>query len=68
MYREEIVLMIEKNFGKIWGWRSQNLWVVWDCPNNLFEQWKVRTIFGTEYSFNLLLQFKYKPGHMAYGL
>ena len=43
--RNTIVLVIEKNF---WNSRlnAENFWNFWDHLNNLFKQWKVRTIFG----------------------
>ena len=42
---EKIVLVIEKNF---WNSRlkAKNLQDFWDQLNNLFKQWKVRTISG----------------------
>ena len=42
---EKIVLVIEKNF---WNSRlkAENFQNFWDHLNNLFKQWKVRTIFG----------------------
>ena len=60
MYREEIVLVIEENFSKIWGWRSRI------CE--LFEI--IKTIYSNSerseefleqntYSFNLLLQLRF---------
>ena len=52
---EKIVLLIEKNF---WNSRlkAENLQKFWDYKNNLFEQWKVRTIFATECFLNLFLE------------
>ena len=45
LLREKIVLVIEKN---VWNSRlkAENLQNFWDRMNNLFKQWKVRTIFG----------------------
>ena len=45
---EKIVLLIEKIF---WNSRpkAENLQNFWDYKNNLFERWKLRTIFETEY-------------------
>ena len=42
---EKIVLVTEKNF---WNSRIKvkNLQNFWDHSNNLFKQWKVRTMFG----------------------
>ena len=47
---EKIVLVIEKNF---WNLRlkAENLQKIWDHKNNLFKQWKVRTIFGNRMFF-----------------
>ena len=44
------VLVIEKNF---WNSRlkAENLQNFWDHWNNLFRQWKVRTIFGNRMLF-----------------
>ena len=49
------VLVIEKNF---WNLRlkAENLQKKLDHQNILFEQWKVRPIFGTECFFNLFLE------------
>ena len=46
----KIVLLIEKNF---WNSRlkAENLQKFWDHENNLFKQWKVRTIFGNRMLF-----------------
>ena len=46
----KIVLVIEKNF---WNSRlkAENLQISWDCLNNLFKQWKVRTISGNRMFF-----------------
>ena len=43
---EKIVLVIEKNF---WNSRlkAKNLQNLWDHSNNLFKQWKVKTVFET---------------------
>ena len=48
--REEIVLVIKKNF---WSSRlkAENLQKIWDHSNNSFEQWKVRTMFGNRMLF-----------------
>jgi hypothetical protein len=53
---EKIVLVIEKN-----SWNSrlkaENLQNFWDHSNNLFKQWKVRTIFGNRmFLFFLFLE------------
>ena len=47
---EKIVLVIEKNF---WNLRlnAENFQNFWDHYNNLFEQWKVRTICGNRMLF-----------------
>ena len=47
---EKIVLVIEKKF---WNSRlkAENLQKFWDHLNNLFKQWKVRTIFGNRMLF-----------------
>ena len=47
---EKIVLVIEKNF---WNSRlkAKNLKHFWDHLNNLFKQWKVRTISGNRMLF-----------------
>ena len=47
---EKIVLVIEKNF---WNSRrkAENFQKIWDYLNNLFKQWKVRTIFGNRMLF-----------------
>ena len=47
---ERIVLVIEKNF---WNLRlkAENFQNFWDHLNNLFKQWKVRTIFGNRMLF-----------------
>ena len=47
---EKNVLVIEKNF---WNSRlkAENLQKLWDHLNNLFKQWKVRTIFGNKMLF-----------------
>ena len=47
---EKIVLVIEKNF---WNSRlkAENFQKFWDHLNNLFKQWKVRTIFGNRMLF-----------------
>ena len=47
---EKIVLVIEKNF---WNSRlkAENFQNFWDHLNNLFKQWKVRTIFGNRMLF-----------------
>ena len=52
---KKIVLVIEKNF---WNSRlkAKNLQNFWDHQNNLFKQWKVRTIFETECCFDLFLE------------
>ena len=46
----KIVLVMEKNF---WNSRlkAENLQKFWDHSNNLFKQWKVRTIFGNRMLF-----------------
>ena len=36
--------------------KAKNLQTYWDRKNNLFEQWKVRTIFETDLFLNLFLQ------------
>ena len=47
---EKNVLVIKKNF---WNSRLQaeNLQNFWDHKNNLFKQWKVRSIFGSRMVF-----------------
>ena len=47
---DKIVLVIEKNF---WNSRlkAENFQKFWDHWNNLFKQWKVRTIFGNRILF-----------------
>ena len=47
---EKIILVIEKNF---WNSRmkAENLQNFWDHQNNLFKQWKVRTIYGNRMLF-----------------
>ena len=47
---EKNVLVIEKHF---WNSRlkAENLQKFWDHQNNLFKQWKVRTIFGNRMLF-----------------
>ena len=47
---KKIVLVIEKIF---WNSRlkAENLQKFWDLWNNLFKQWKVRTIFGNRMLF-----------------
>ena len=47
---EKIVLVIEKNF---WNSRlkAENLQKFWDHLNDLFKQWKVRTIFADRMLF-----------------
>ena len=52
---EKNVLVIEKNF---WNSRlkAKNFQNLWDHSNNLFKQWKVRTIFGNRIFFNLFLE------------
>ena len=47
---KKIVLVMEKNF---WNSRleAENLQNFWDHLNNLFKQWKVRTIFGNRMLF-----------------
>ena len=47
---EKIVLVIEKN---LWNSRldAENLQNFWNQENNLFKQWKVRTIFGKRMLF-----------------
>ena len=47
---EKIILVIEKNF---WSSRlkAKNLQKIWDHLNNLFKQWKVRTIFAIRMLF-----------------
>ena len=47
---EEIVQVVEKNF---WNSRlkAEDLQKFWDHSNNLFKQWKVRTIFGNRMLF-----------------
>ena len=45
----------EKSF-EISRLKAESLQIFWDHINNLFEQWKVRTIFETEYFLNLLLE------------
>ena len=47
---EKIVLVIEKNF---WNSRlkAENFQNFWNHFNNLFKQWKVRTIFGNRMLF-----------------
>ena len=57
---EKIVLVIKKNF---WNSRLQteNLQNFWDHKNNLFKQWKVKTIFWFLISNELeQLEFKLK--------
>ena len=48
-----IVLVIENIF---WNLRlkAENLKNVWDHSNNLFKQWKVRTIFGNAMLFQIV--------------
>ena len=50
---EKIVLVIEKNF---WNSRlkAKNFQKFWDHFNNLFKQWKVRTISGNRTLFKLV--------------
>ena len=48
LLREKIVLVIKKNF---WGWRPRVCEKFWDHLNNLFKQWKVRTISGNRMLF-----------------
>ena len=52
---EKIVLVIEKNF---WNSRlkAENFQSFWDQKNNLFEQWKVKTIFGNRMFLHLFLK------------
>ena len=52
---KKIVPVIEKNF---WNSRlkAENLQNFWDHWNNLFKQWKFRTIFGNRMLFNLFLE------------
>ena len=40
------------------GWRlkAQNVQKIWDHKNNLFKQWKFRTIFDNRMLFNLFLE------------
>ena len=45
LLREKIVLVIEKKFWNSWL-KAENLQNFWDHLNNLFKQWKVRTISG----------------------
>ena len=56
---EEIALVIKKNF---WNLRlkAENLQNFWDHENNLFQQWKFRTIFGDRMIFKLF------PGGFSY--
>ena len=55
---EKIVLVIEKKF---WNSRlkDENVQNFLDRLNNLFKQWKVRTILVTECFFNLFLEINY---------
>ena len=50
-----VLTYCEKNF---WNSRlkAENLQNFWDHLNNLFKQWKVRTIFGNRMLFNLFLE------------
>jgi hypothetical protein len=50
LWEKKIVLVIKKNF---WNLRlkAENLQNFWDHLNNLFKQWKVRTIFGNRMFF-----------------
>ena len=50
---EKIVKLVKKNF---WNSRLQaeNLQNFWDHQNNLFKQWKVRTIFGNRMLFKIV--------------
>ena len=50
---KKIVLVIEKNF---WNSRlkGENFQNFWHNLNNLFKQWKVRTIFGNRLLFKLV--------------
>ena len=50
---EKIVLVIEKNFRNS-RLKAENLQNFWDHWNNLFKQWKVRTIFGDRMLFKLV--------------
>ena len=47
---ETIVLVIEKNFWKS-RLKAKDLQNCWDHKNNLFKQWKFRTIFGSRMFF-----------------
>ena len=47
---EKIGLLMEKTL-EIGCWRLRILQIFWDDLNNLFEQWKVTTIFEAEYIF-----------------
>ena len=47
---EKIVLVIEKNFRNS-RLKAKNLQKLWDHLNNLFKQWKVRTISGNRMLF-----------------
>ena len=52
-----------RNASKVWGWRLRICKVVeitavhW---NNIFKQWRVSTIFETEFFFNLLLEVRFR--------
>ena len=48
-------LVIEKKFGN-WWLNASSLQKFWDQYNNLFKQWKVRTIFETECFFKMFLE------------
>ena len=56
---KKIVFVIEKHF---WSSRlkTKNLQSCWDHWNNIFEQWRVSTIFETEFFFNLLLEVRFR--------
>ena len=48
---EKIVLVFEKNFLNS-RLKAENLKIYWDHLNNLFKQWKVRTLFWWQNSFS----------------
>ena len=52
LLREKNIYAIEKNFLSL-SLKTENLPRIWDHENNVFEQWKVTTIFKTECFFNL---------------
>ena len=53
---KKIVPVIEKNFSN-WRLKVENLQHFWDHYNNLFKQWKAKTIFEKEIFSNLILEY-----------